>query len=439
MHPKGWKKTFATLWTGQFISLISSSAVNFALIIWLSLETGSAEVLAYAAIAGLLPQALIGPFAGVFIDRWDRLTTMIGADTFIALCTLGISLLFLYGGWEIHHIYLLLGLRSMGSAFHMPALQAFIPSIAPKNELLRLAGLNQIIQSVSAIAGPALGALALGLMDIAYVLWLDIAGALLAIFSLLLIRIPSAKKSVSIRQAGTEAGSEEREHPFRKALSELVSAIQLISRNKGLSYLFLTSTVAMFCIMPVAVMFPLLTIQHFGGGKFEISVIEIIWGLGMLIGGGLLSLFKPGMNRATLINWMHITLGACLALSGIISQHAFLIFAALTAIGGVAASIYNATFTSLVQIKVDSAFLGRVFSMYFSLALLPSMVGLVATGFIADQVGIRLAFFILGTGIAVVGIFSFLIKPLMDLGKVVSPVIGPDQQEPEKFDAKVDL
>nr|WP_228379053.1 hypothetical protein [Chryseobacterium piperi] len=67
-----WRRKFAFLWTGQFFSLISSSAVAFAIIIWLSLETGSAEVLAYAAIASLLPQALIGPFAGVYVDRWDR-------------------------------------------------------------------------------------------------------------------------------------------------------------------------------------------------------------------------------------------------------------------------------------------------------------------------------------------------------------------------------
>src|SRR5690606_19244970 len=83
-----WKRTFLIIWTGQFLSLLSSSLVNFAIIIWLSLETGSAEVLAFAAMAALLPQSLIGSFAGVYIDRWDRKRTMIMADSFIALCTL---------------------------------------------------------------------------------------------------------------------------------------------------------------------------------------------------------------------------------------------------------------------------------------------------------------------------------------------------------------
>ena len=48
----------------------------------------SAEVLAFAGIAGLLPQAIIGPFVGVFIDRWDRKKVMIYSDVFIAIWVL---------------------------------------------------------------------------------------------------------------------------------------------------------------------------------------------------------------------------------------------------------------------------------------------------------------------------------------------------------------
>src|SRR5690606_4479802 len=81
-----WKKIFLIIWTGQFFSILTSYTVNFAIIVWLSIHTGSAEILAYAAIASLLPQSFIGPFAGVYIDRWDRKLTMMLADGFIALC-----------------------------------------------------------------------------------------------------------------------------------------------------------------------------------------------------------------------------------------------------------------------------------------------------------------------------------------------------------------
>jgi len=66
---ENWKKVFAIIWTGQFVSILSSILVNFAVILWISMEMGSAEMLAWAAIAAILPQALLGPFTGVFIDR----------------------------------------------------------------------------------------------------------------------------------------------------------------------------------------------------------------------------------------------------------------------------------------------------------------------------------------------------------------------------------
>ena len=74
-----WKKKFIIIWTGQLFSILSSSIAQFSIVLWISLKTGSAEVLSFATIAALLPQALLGPFAGVFVDRWNRKWTMIGA------------------------------------------------------------------------------------------------------------------------------------------------------------------------------------------------------------------------------------------------------------------------------------------------------------------------------------------------------------------------
>jgi DHA3 family macrolide efflux protein-like MFS transporter len=186
-----WFRTYFTIWVGQFVSMLTSYAVNFAVIIWLSLEMQSAEVLAYAGIAGLLPQALIGPFAGVFIDRLNRKKVMIYSDLFIAFSTFLMILVLKQGYQDLILIYILLGLRSIGSAFHSPAMQAITPLIVPEDDLLRVAGINQLLQSVSSIAGPALGALAITYLPISEVLYLDIIGAAGAIISLSLVIIPS--------------------------------------------------------------------------------------------------------------------------------------------------------------------------------------------------------------------------------------------------------
>lgn len=188
-----WKKVFAIIWTGQFFSILTSSLVNFAIILWLTFETKSAETLAFATIAALLPQAVLGLFSGILIDRWSRKLIMILSDSFIAFCTLILAILFYFEQAEVWQIYTLLALRSVGSAFHMPSMQASIPLLAPESQLLRIAGINQMIQSVSNIAGPALGALAISMLDMTYVLILDVVGAHVACTSLLFVTIPNPK------------------------------------------------------------------------------------------------------------------------------------------------------------------------------------------------------------------------------------------------------
>ena len=85
MENKNWKRKFIALYTGQFFSLLSSAAVQFSIIWWLTDTTGSPLILALAGIAGFLPQALIGPFAGTIVDRHSRKLMMISADLIVAL------------------------------------------------------------------------------------------------------------------------------------------------------------------------------------------------------------------------------------------------------------------------------------------------------------------------------------------------------------------
>lgn len=395
-----WKKTFLIIWTGQFFSLVSSSTVNFAIIIWLSIETRSAEVLAYAAIAALLPQALIGPFTGPYIDRWDRKLTMILADGFIAFCTLIIALLFYFDTVELWYIYFLLAMRSVGSAFHMPAMQASVPLLAPESALVRIAGVNQVIQSISNIAGPALGALALTFFEIGQVLFLDIVGAVLAIFSLLLVKIPNPDQPVQ---------------KMRNMFREISMGIREVTGNAPLKLLFIFSIVSTFCIMPISVLFPLMTLDHFLGGMMQVSWIEIAWGGGMLVGGMALGMRKQHSNKVVLINLMYLVLGLTLAISGILSPQGYWIFLVLTGIAGISAAIYNACFTAVIQEKVQPTMLGRVFSMYISLSLLPAMLGLLGTGFLADHVGLTTTFVISGTVIFFIGVASFCTPSLLRL------------------------
>ncbi len=395
-----WKKTFAIIWSGQFFSILTSSLVNFAVIIWFSLETGSAEMLAWAAIAGILPQSLIGPFTGALIDRWNRKRIMMLADSFIALCTLTLAILFWLDMAEIWHIFGLLALRSVGSSFHMPAMQASVPLLAPSDQLTRIAGVNQIIASVSQIAGPALGAMLITVWDIEYVLLFDVAGALIAVTSLFFVYIPNPEK---------EDGVE------RNILKEMKEGAMIILRNRGLSWIFLYSILVTFFLVPISVLFPLMTLEYFNGTEFQAGIIEAIWSVGALVGGAIMGAKVYKINRVALINWMYLVCGLTFLFSGLLSPDGFVWFAVLTTVGGVSGAVYNAAFTGLLQTKIDPGALGRVFSMFFTFSLIPAMLGLVGIGFLADGLGLTTSFVLSGALIIVIGIAAFLTPPAMRL------------------------
>ena len=395
-----WKRVFAIIWTGQFLSILTSSIVNFAIVLWLSLETGSAEVLAFATMAALLPQSVLGLFTGIFIDRWKRKRVMIMADSFIAFCTLILAVLFYFDLAKISHIYVLLALRSVGSAFHMPAMQASVPLLAPKSELMRIAGINQVIQSVCNIAGPALAGLFITMMKMTNILLLDVAGAV-ACLSLCFVFIPDPSHE--------ERNSEL--HLWREAKE----AIMEVRNQYGLSWLFLLSILATFVIMPVSVLFPLMTLNHFAGNAFQVSLVEVSWGGGALLAGALLGLKKYRWNEILLINGMYIALGLTFLFSGLLPVSGFIWFAVLTALGGVCGSLYFATFTTVIQSRIDPGVMGRVFSFYMSFSMLPSMIGLLSTGFLADSIGLGNTFIISGGFLCLIGIISFFIPSLISL------------------------
>lgn len=396
-----WKRIFAIIWTGQFFSILTSSIVNFAIVLWISLETGSAEVLAFATLAALLPQSVLGLFTGIFIDRWKRKRIMILADSFIAFCTFILAILFYFDMARLGHIYVLLALRSVGSAFHMPAMQASVPLLAPKSELIRIAGINQIIQSVCNIAGPALAGVFITVMKMTNILLLDVVGAVLACVSLLFVTIP-------------DPPHEERTKKVR-LWKEAKEALTEVRRQRGLSSLFVLSVMATFFIMPVGVLFPLMTLNHFSGNTFQVSLIEVAWGGGALLGGALLGLKKFHLNEILLINCMYVVLGIAFTLSGLLPASGYVWFVVLTAFNGVSGSLYFASFTTVMQTRIDPAVMGRVFSFYMSLSMLPSMAGLLSTGYLADHIGIGNTFVISGAILCLIGAVSFFVPSLIYL------------------------
>ncbi|MFN2166614.1 MAG: MFS transporter, partial [Anaerolineae bacterium] len=194
-------RAFSTIWTGQVFSLLGSELVQFALVWWLTITTGSATTLALATMMAVLPRVLVGPFAGALVDRWNRRRVMMVADGLSALVVVGLAALFAFDAVQVWHIYVAMFIRAACGAFHWPAMQASTTLMVPEEHLARIAGLNQALQGLGAIVAPPLGALLLEVLPVQGVLAIDVLTAMLAIAPLVFIHIPQPRQSVPKEQA----------------------------------------------------------------------------------------------------------------------------------------------------------------------------------------------------------------------------------------------
>lgn len=394
-----WKKTFAIIFGGQLFSILTSSMVQFAVIWHLTETTGSATVLMLAGLAAFLPQALLGPFIGVWLDRWNRKITMIAADSAIALTSLILGFLFVLDEPSLAVIYAILMIRSAASAFHAPAFQAAIPLIAPEDQLTRVAGWHQMVFSFSNVIGPALGIAVYSASSLGTVLFLDVVGALFANVMLLLVRIDQPK--------GEAAQTPSFVREFKLGWETFVAVKPVV---------WLTAAAALFGIafMPLATLFPLMTLSHFGRGGFSASVVEAAFGIGMILGGALLSVFAGKLKDTAFMSLSLTLIGLACVFSGQISGEAFAAFVGLSFFMGAAAPLYNGPYMAMIQKSFEPEKLGRVISFITSLTLLSSPIGLALAGPVVEKYGVQMWFF--GSGIGILAIALFIYAKFNRLG-----------------------
>ena len=159
-----WAVRYFTLWAGQALSLLGSQLVQFAIIWYLTQETNSATTLALASMMGLLPQVLLSPFIGTWVDRGNRRLILIAADGTVAVATFVLAVFFAFGIVNVVHIYVALFIRAVAGGFHQSAFGASAVLLVPKEYLARVQGFNQALYGGLNIISAPLGALLISIM-----------------------------------------------------------------------------------------------------------------------------------------------------------------------------------------------------------------------------------------------------------------------------------
>ena len=395
-----WAIRFYTLWTGQAFSLLGSQLVQFAIIWYLTQKTNSATTLAIASMMGLLPQVLLSPFIGTWVDRNNRKRILIAADSTVALATVALALLFAFGVVQTWHIYIALFIRAVAGGFHQSAWGASVVLLVPKEHLARVQGFNQALYGGLNIISAPLGAFLLAVLPMQGILAIDVGTAILAVSIVLFTLIPQPDRN-SQKQA--------------TFWQDFIAGFRYISAWRGLVILLAMVMVINFFYTAAESLTPLLISKHFKGSAQELGWWQAFFASGTILGGVILGAWGGFKRKIITAQTGLIFMGMSTIVIGFAPTHLFWLGLVANTITGLVMPITNGSYGATLQAAIAPEMQGRVFAFIFSAAMLVSPLGLMIAGPIADAFGIQLWFWIAGGVCAVIGAFGFLLPEVMGM------------------------
>ncbi|MFX0204967.1 MAG: MFS transporter [Candidatus Hodarchaeota archaeon] len=366
---------YIIFWIGQLISLLGSSVVQFSIIWWITVETGSELFLAISIFLGFGPTMLFTPIAGVFVDRWSRKKLIASVDFLQAVATVGLIFSFMVGIANIWFVLAIITLRGIFQAFHGPAVQAIIPLLVPKDKLSRMNGLDYLFNGFILMIGPLVGALMLNYFILQEVLWIDALTFMIAIIPTIIITIPSVKTPTSKKERT----------PF---LAELSEGFIFIRNQQGLLALLAVFTAANFFMRPLYVLMPLFVKDVHLGGPEELAFLFAVLQAGMIGASLIMSSWKGFDNNAR-----GVALGIFMMYFGLMvcsfaPQGLFPLLILGVFLNGFGLPVANVSSQTIWQKIVPPEKLGRVYSVRLTIAQGSGPIAIILSGIFGELFGI---------------------------------------------------
>ena len=364
-------RSFLLLWGSQTVSQLGTAMVDYALIIWVYGQAGTASSITLLTICTFLPTIFFRFLAGSVVDRWNKKRVMLIADLIAACGTLTVFVLYSCDSLKIWHLYLINFLLSFMNAFQEPASFVATSLLVPKEYYTKAGGLQGFGGAAVSILAPALGALLISVGGIRTVLICDLATFALAFFTLLfLIRLPeqeiTQKEEESFKETCMAGIRFLREHKAILKITLFLAVVNFLAKlgNDGMLSPFI--------------------LGRTGNNQPVLGAVQSTVAIGLLAGSLITTVMKPVKKRMRLV---FITTG--LIFSGNIIM-------ALTSRTWLwcAASIWSYAFAAVMNVHLDTAvrekvpleMQGRVFSAKSTLQNFTIPPALFLGGILADYV-----------------------------------------------------
>lgn len=420
-HTRNWIRQTTLFLTGQTLSLFGSMLVQFAISWHVTITTGSGVQMTIMTLCGFLPQLVISPFAGVWADRYNRKMLLVVSDGVIALSTLALALLYRTGHRELWLLYVVSVIRSLGSGVQTPAVGAFLPEFVPADELMRVNGINAAIQGVMMMAAPLMSGVVCGLFGIEPVLYVDVVTAAAGIGVMLLLNV-----------AHTASGGNKDVSVFE----DMKIGLSYVRRTNWLWQFLLFYLIYAVMYTPLVLLtnlmvkrsfageaWPLL-IRFFGEDHWKLTMHEVVFAVGTLIGGMMLGTIDRRVK-----NKMHLLMGGCILFGAgtflLGFSPNFTYYLAVMLAIGVTMPYVNSSTMAILQRKVEPDYMGRVFGLVSIVGSAAMPLSIMIWGPLADVISIETELIITGAAMVLITLVMLRFPEILRAGEMAEPQAEP--------------
>lgn len=362
-------KKYQLMWTGQLFSILGSGLTSFALGLWILGQTDSVTSFTMIAVIAGLPAVLLAPWIGAIVDRYDRKLILIITDTVSALVTLYIAIQYMTDNLVFWHIYVCVLISSVATAFQAPANIAAITSLVERKDYGRVSGLMQFADSSSMIIAPIAAGALLAFTDLTTILLIDLATYVIAMVTLILVKIPKAKAFKQDKKGSS-------------MWQEFKLGWAYLFKHNDLVYLLV-----FFCLINFVVSMgtiSVLPMLHFIADESQIGMVLSVGGIGMLIGSFVLASTGGPQKKINGILGSGFLMGFSLLLLGIYPS-VWLIMLGLFSFKFLLPMI-NGCSQAIWQSRIPQGVQGRVFALRRMFAQFTVPLGDFLAGPLADFV-----------------------------------------------------
>ena len=375
----------------QFISIAGDYLAIFAVISLITYRWhGTAVQVTLVSLAFVLPMAVIGPPAGVFVDRWNVKRVMVASDLIRAV--LVVLLLFATNVPQIAAIFVVL---STVSSFFVPAQSVTLRTLVPHEGLLAANALMAQAFYVVRLLSPAVAGILVTALSEKSCFYLDAASFLFSaiMLSTLSIVLPSA-------------GTKEKEKTLRSLTDDFIAGNKFIFTHSTLAVVFTAMAVAFFVLMSFNPLISIYLRDFLLAGPIWYGSISAMVGVGMVVGAQLVARLMRDRPKINAVLGGLAGLGVGAAVLGVFQS--IPMAAASTFMIGFAIAFVLVPAQTLSQQETPHDMMGRVSSTFLSLISIAQGLGLLLSGFLAEKLGVRQLFMACGAMAVLIAMGGYL-------------------------------